>query len=239
MTLPKISTPSFFLELPSNGKKYKYRPYLVKEQKILLIAAEGGNTEELFNAIHEVIETCVEGLDVSSLPVFDFFYVYLKLFIASNGEETIIRLKHNEEDCQETIRITVDLNNVKIQTHDNHTNKIDLTPEIGVIMRYPTALELVKLIEIIKDDPATIDLTAMADCIVSVYDEENIYNIADITKEEFNEWIDSLGKGEIKKIQNFFITMPEIYLDVNYTCPSCGRSESVKITDFKDFFMLP
>lgn len=241
MNLPKLIVPTFFLELPSTGKKHKYRPYLVKEQKVLLIALEGGNKEELINAINEVINNCVDGIEAEKLPAFDFIYVYLKLYAASNGQEVILNLPHvDREKCSNITEVPIDLNSINCVFHDKHTNKIDLTNDIGVIMKYPTALDLVETIEGIRNNiSSSINHVLIKKCIESIYDSENVYNLKDFSEEEIEDWYSTLGKKEIAKLLEFFTLMPEAVIDISFTCPICGTEECLSITQFSDFFFYP
>lgn len=240
MNLPKLIVPTFFLELPSTGKKHKYRPYLVKEQKVLLIALEGGNKEELINAINEVINNCVEGVEAETLTAFDFLYVYLKLYIASNGEEVTLNLPHTDrETCSNITEVPINLNSVQIIRHEGHSNKIDLTDEVGVILKYPTAMDLIETIAGIKNNISSINQKLIRGCIDTIYDAETVYHLKDFSDEDIEEWYNTLGKREIAKIQEFLTTMPEIRIEVSYMCPVCGKEETLSITQFSDFFFCP
>lgn len=240
MNLPKLAVPSFTVMLPTTKKKYKVRPYLVQEQKIMLIGLESDNKEDLINAINEVIDRCVDGIDAKTLPYFDFIYLYLKLYIMSNGETVSLRLPHiSNTECQAISYKDICLDDVTIVNTDGHTNKIDLNSDIGVIMRYPTALELTESIIEIKTNLASSNQNLIMNCIDSIYDNETIYKVQDYTREEYEEWFASLGKKELEKIQDFFFTMPRPVIDVEFTCLECGKTERFEIRDFSDFFFSP
>lgn len=241
MALPKLSHPVHFLELPSNKKRYKFRPYLVEEQKNLLIAVEGGNQLELIQSINDVISACVEGIDTEKLSYFDFIYVYLKLYIASNGEKTTIRLPHvtDGEECNGITNVDINFENVETIFTEGHDTKIDLSDSVGVIMRYPTAIELIESIENIKSNISISNHKIFRACITTIYDQDTVYNVTDFSSEEFNEWYQSLGKTHLKKLHDFFFTMPRTVLNIDYECKGCGKMQNIQLSDFSDFFMYP
>lgn len=240
MNLPKLNVPTFFLEMPSTGKKHKFRPYLVKEQKILLIALEGENREELINAVNEVINSCVEGVEAEKMPAFDFIYTYLKLYVASNGEAVSLKLPHKDQsECDYVTPVTLSLGDIKVKFNEQHKNKIDLTDEIGVIMKYPTALDLMTTIDEIKTNISTFNQTLIKNCIDVIYDLETVYKLEDFSDEEIMSWYNSLGKMEIKKLQEFFTTMPEAVIEIEFVCPICKKKEQLSVTQFMDFFFYP
>lgn len=240
MSLPKLSTPSFFFDMPSTGKRHKYRPYLVEEQKIMLIALEGGSKEELISSISDIINICVEGVEAEKMSYFDFMVTYLKLYISSNGEAVSFKLPHiKETECNAAINVEVNLSDVQITYDPNHKTKFDITPEIGVMMRYPTAMELIASLELMKSNLAETNQHLIKSCIEAIYDADQIYKLEDFSQEEFDKWFQTLGKTHIKKIQEFFSTMPRVSIKLNYTCPKCGETESYEITDISYFFSSP
>lgn len=228
--LPKITLPTFFVELISTGKKHKFRPYTSKEQEILLIALEGGNKSEIINACEDLLNNCVEGIDAKKLPIFDFESLFLKLKVVSSGEIINLLVPHLiETDCNHQESVELNLNNIKIEKFDNHTNKIQLDDNIGVIMRYPT----------ISDSTLTTSKEILIACIEAIYDKETIYPAKDSTITELEEWIGQLENKHILKIKEFFDTMPKIFVEIEYTCSKCGKQEKRIIEGFDNFFTTP
>jgi len=226
MNLPKPNIPVFFTELISTNKKHKFRPYTVAEQEALLIALEGSNQLEIINACETLINNCVEGVDASKLPSFDFEYLFLKLRIASSGEIVELSVSHDSDECDHSQNIELNLNDIKIRKSDKHTKKIDITSEIGVVMKYPGFSDVA-----FKDSKEL-----LISCIESIYDSENNYLAKDFSNEELMSWIGDLENKHLLKIKEFFDTMPKIYLELNWKCSKCGKSETKVIEDFTDFF---
>jgi len=230
MMLPKLSLPTFFVNLISTGNKHKIRPYTSKEQEILLIAMEGNNKDEIINATEDLINNCVEGVDAKSLPIYDFEYLFLKLRIISSGEVIELNVPHADPTkCDNKQLVELNLNDIKIKKDDNHTNKIELDNNIGVIMRYPT----------MRDTSIETPKELLISCIESIYDSENVYPSKETTKEELEEWIGSLENKHIVKIKEFFDTMPKVFVELEYTCNKCGEKEIRVIDGFDNFFTTP
>ena len=230
MALPSIKLPTFLVDLISTGKTHKYRPYTAKDQEILLIAMEGGNKAEIINATEELLDTCVEGIDAHSLPIFDFEYLFLKLRIVSSGEIIKLSVPHlNEENlatCDHKEDIELNLNDIKFKQFPEHKKTIDITEEVGVTMKYPTIIS------------ATVSSTRelLISCIDSIYDKDAVYPAKESSKEELESWVGSLENKHIIKIKEFFDTMPQVYLEVTYTCSKCGKTETRIVEGFESFF---
>jgi hypothetical protein len=233
MALPLIKLPTFLLNLISTGKTHKYHPYTAKDQEILLIALEGGNKLEIVNACEELLNNCVEGIDVKSLPIFDFEFLFLKLRVVSSGEIIKLSVPHlNEENlaaCDHREEVELNLNDVKVRQFPDHKKTIGLTDDVGVIMRYPTISNAA--------DSTPKDL--LIACIESIYDKEIVYPTKDSTKAELEEWAGTLENKHILKIKQFFDTMPQVYLEVTYTCSKCGKTETRIVEGFDNFFTTP
>jgi len=230
MSLPKISLPSFLVDLISTGKSHKYHPYTAKDQEILLIALEGGNKLEIINANEDLLNKCVEGIDAHNLPIFDFEYLFLKIRIVSSGEIIKLSVPHlNEENlstCKHKEEVDLNLSNIKIKQFTEHNKTIDLTEDVGVIMKYP----------IISSASISSTRELLISCIDSIYDKDTVYKAIDFTKEELEECVGSLENKHIVKITEFFDTIPQVYLEVTYTCSKCGKTETRTIEGFDNFF---
>lgn len=228
--LPKIALPTFFVDLISTGKKHKIRPYTAKEQEILLIALEGDNKEEIINACEDLLNNCVEGIDAKSLPIFDFEYLFLKLRIISSGEVVELSVPHiDNKECDHKESVELNLNSIKIEKNEKHTNTIELDKNVGVIMRYPN----------MSDSLITTPKDLLINCIESIYDSESVYPTKDVSKEELEEWVGTLENKHIIKIKKFFDTMPRVFVELKYTCSKCGKKEKRTIDGFDNFFTTP
>lgn len=208
MALPKIKHPTYKLNIPSSNKQVTFRPFTVKEEKILLMAQSTGETSDSLDAIKQIINNCVlDEIDVNSLAVFDIEYIFIQLRSKSVGEEVEILYKDGEED----VKFKVNLNDVKVKFNPLHKNKFIVHKNIGLIMRYPS-LEEVKLVNSSEelDNDKTFEI--LTKCIDKVFDDDKIYD--QFSKEEINEFILSLPMESIEGIKTFFDTMPSVEHDV-------------------------
>lgn len=228
--LPKITLPTFFVELISTGKKHKFHPYTSKQQEILLISLEGENKDEIINACEDLLNDCVEDIDAKTLPIFDFECLFLKLRIASSGEIITLSVPHlNNPDCDHKQKIDLNLNDIKIRQCPNHSKTFDLSDTIGVTMKYPT----------MADSTTSSSKDLLLKCIESIYDADNVYLAKDFSKEELEDWVGSLENKHINKIKDFFDTMPKVFFEIKYKCNKCGVEETRIIEGFENFFITP
>jgi hypothetical protein len=217
MALPKIAVPKYQLKIPSTGKEVSYRPFLVKEEKILLIAMESDNETEITNAIRDIIQNCTyEELDVKNMPIFDIEYLFLQLRAKSKGE--VIDLSFECERCKKPIAIQIDVSKLEVTRTEGHDTKIPLSDDVGVIMRYPS-MEVQSIID--KDSSEVENIfSTISFCIESIWDKETVYATKDHTKEELTEFLESLPDSSFTKIQKFFDTIPVLKHEVELKCTS-------------------
>ena len=243
MGLPTIAVPEYTLTIPSSGKEIKYRPFLVKEEKILLIAMEGEEQQQISLATKRIVQNCVYGdIDVESMPAFDLEYIFLQLRGKSKGE--VLDLKYKCPKCDGEIPLAVNLDDVKVIKHKDHTKKIQLTKELGVVMKYPT-LELQQLVGEITKEKSQIEglFETIIHCIDYIYDAENTYPSKDHTKKEMNDFLESLPEKEFQKVSKFFETSPSLKHDVELKCSNkvkgkkeCGYTEKLTLEGLGSFF---
>ena len=231
MALPTIAVPKYQLKIPSSGKEVSYRPFLVKEEKILLIAMESDKEEEMTTAIKDIIHNCVyEDLDVKNMPMFDIEYIFLQLRAKSKGE--IVDLSFECGKCKKPISIQVDLSKIEITKTEGHNIKIPLSDDVGVIMKYPS-MDIQKVISKENSDVENV-FTTISFCIESIWDKETVYASKDHTREELNEFMESLPDDSFKKIQNFFDTVPVLKHELELKCTSKnGKSKNASICGWK------
>ena len=231
MALPTIAVPKYQLKIPSSGKEVSYRPFLVKEEKILLIAMESDKEEEMTTAIKDIIHNCVyEDLDVKNMPMFDIEYIFLQLRAKSKGE--IVDLSFECGKCKKPISIQVDLSKIEITRTEGHNIKIPLSDDVGVIMKYPS-MDIQKVISKENSDVENV-FTTISFCIESIWDKETVYASKDHTREELNEFMESLPDDSFKKIQNFFDTVPVLKHELELKCTSKnGKSKNASICGWK------
>ncbi len=237
MPLPTIATPTFELTLPSNGKKIKYRPFLVKEEKILLMAMESGKDTEIYNATKQIVAECTfHTLDVETLPMFDLEYIFLNVRAKSVGE--ISKFKVICPDDKKTYAdVELDLTKVEVQVDDEHTNKIivDEKRNLGVVMKYPTMSILKSGTNIDNANMDTI-FSMLSSCVDHIFEGEKIYPAKDSTPQEIKEFFEGLSQESFSKIKNFFDTMPRVRHDIEVTNPVTKVKSKVTLQGLNDFF---
>ena len=236
MALPKLNTPTYELEVPSTDQKIKYRPFLVKEEKILLMAMESKDNTQIIQAVKDIVSSCTfEKVDVSSLPMFDMEYIFLNIRAKSVGE--ISKLKILCPDDKKTYAsVDLDLTKVEVQVGDDHTNKIELTDDMGLIMTYPTIDSF--LDSGIETITANNMLDIIGSCVLQIYEKngEKVYQGKDQTKKELTEFIEQMNSGQFRKVQSFFDTMPKLTHTVKVKNPKTKKTSEVKLTGLNDFF---
>ena len=236
MALPKLNTPTYELEVPSTDEKIKYRPFLVKEEKILLMAMESKDNAQIINAVKDIVKSCTfDKVDVSTMPMFDMEYIFLNIRAKSVGE--ISKLKILCPDDKKTYgSVDLDLTKVEVQVGDDHTNKIELTDDMGLIMTYPTIDSF--LDSGIETITANNMLDIIGSCVLQIYEKngEKVYQGKDQTKKELTEFIEQMNSGQFRKVQSFFDTMPKLTHTVKVKNPKTKKTSEVKLTGLNDFF---
>jgi len=236
MALPKLNTPTYELEVPSTDDKIKYRPFLVKEEKILLMAMESGKNEDIVQAVKDIVLTCTfDKLDVSNLPMFDVEYIFLNIRAKSVGETSKLKLLA-PDDKKTYVDVELNLTEVKVQVDDNHTNKIELENDMGIIMTYPTIDSFME--SGIQTVTASNMLDIISSCILQIYEKkgEKVYNSKDQTKKELTEFIESMNTKQFKEVQAFFDTMPKLKHTIKVTNPKTKKTSDVTLSGLNDFF---
>ena len=231
MGLPIIAVPNYQLTIPSNGQVVNFRPFLVKEEKILLIAMESEEEDQMTRAIHNIITNCItEDLDVNTMPMFDIEYIFLKLRSKSKGEE--VDLTFECEQCKKPIDVKIDLSKIEITRTEGHDPKIKLSDEVGVIMKYPS-MQVQKSIDKENTDVENI-FTTIVVCIDSIWDKENVFQAKDHTNEEMTKFLESLPDESFQKIQKFFDTVPVLKHEQEIKCRSKkGKGKKASICGWK------
>ena len=242
MALPKLDVQTYELTLPSTGEKLKYRPFLVKEQKILLMANEGKDPNEMVEAIRQILVNClITEVSVEDLPLFDIEYLFLQLRAKSVGEISKLHFPcdnkktENGEECKEVIDININLSKIPVYKDPSHTTKIKLNDELGLIMKYPK-IELLNEIEQLSMNDLDGVIGIVLQCIDNIFDSENVYNPKDHTKEELESFLYDMTQDQFEKIQHFFETMPKLKETVVYKCEKCKKETSIELEGLQSFF---
>ena len=237
MALPKIEVPTYELTLPSEDKKIKYRPFLVREEKILYIAMETGQNKEMINALKDVVGACTfDVLNVDRLPIFDVEYLFLQIRAKSVSEVTKFRAIC-PDDGKTYVETEVDLTKVEVQVDDEHTNRIMLESErnLGLVLKYPTLknYDVGRGLDNIEIDKV---FNILIDCIDHIFEGDKIYPAKDTSKQELKEFIEGLPQDAFTKIKSFFDTMPKLKHEIEVTNPNTNVTSKIVLTGIADFF---
>jgi|TARA_B110000438_G_C15580462_1_gene549384 hypothetical protein len=236
MALPKLNTPTYELEVPSTDEKIKYRPFLVKEEKILMIAMESKDNSQIVNAVKEIVSECTfNKLNIGTLPMFDIEYIFLQVRAKSVGEISKIKVLCSD-DKKTYADVEVDLTKVEVQVGDNHTNKIELTDDMGMVMTYPSIDSFSD--GGIQDINATNMIDMIGACVLQIYEQkgEKVYEAKDQTKKELSEFVENLNTKQFKQVQAFFDTMPKLKHEIMVKNPKTKKENKVILTGLNDFF---
>jgi hypothetical protein len=225
--IPVLDTPTFDVDVYSLNKKVQMRPFLVKEEKILIMAQESGKKEDMMKAMQDIVSVCSQGALVGKdLPFFDLQNIFLRLRSQSIGGTSEFNLICGE--CQHRTPFEMDLESIQLVTNEEHTNKIQLTDDIGVVMRYPSGEELG------NEESKVFDI--VVSCIDSIYTKEEIHSTKDETKEDIEAWVENLTSDQFEKIAKFFETSPRLEKTIEYKCSKCETENVVVMDGLESFF---
>ncbi len=232
MALPKQTAPKYTCILPSDGREIEYRPFLVKEQKVLLLAQEQEDDAAMFRAVQDLITNVCEDVKSETLPVIDMEWLFLKIRSKSVGETANIKLSCTDPKCDGHGEAVVNLDDVEV-VGDQPESKIMLNDEIGIEMRYPRVSDVN---QVQGKDQATQTLEMLKNSIVTIFDEENVYPTADASTNELNEFVEGLTMQQLEKITAYFDSIPSLQLDVESKCTTCGRELKTTAKGINSFF---
>lgn len=239
MPLPKISVPIYDVELPSTGQTVKFRPFLVKEEKILVMALESEDTQEITNAVKTVIKNCVEtkGIKVESLPTFDIEYLFLNIRGKSVGEQIEVNIIC-PDDGETTVSEKIDINAIKVQKDPKHTNKIKVDENIMMEMKYPSLEQFIKNnFDLSANNNMDQSFDLIASCVNKIYTEEEVWSASDITKKELLDFLDQMNTTQFKQIESFFETMPKLSHKIKVKNPKTKVESEVVLEGLASFFV--
>jgi hypothetical protein len=239
MPLPKISTPTYELELPSNKKKIKYRPFLVREEKILIMALESENTKQISDAIVQVLKDCIltRGIKINELATFDIEYLFLNIRAKSVGETVEVNI-NCPDDGETMVPMEIAIDDIKVQKDKNHNNIIKLDDKLSMKLKYPSMNQFIESNFEVSDSDMGVDqsLKMITTCVDIIYDSEESWSASDCTKKELTDFIEQLNTKQFKEIENFFTTMPKLSHKVNVKNPNTGVESEVILEGLASFF---
>jgi hypothetical protein len=238
MPLPKIATPTYELELPSNGQVIKYRPFLVKEEKLLVIALESEDTKQITTAIKTVIKNCIEtkNIKVESLPTFDIEYLFLNIRGKSVGEDIEVNIIC-PDDGETYVSVKINVDDIEVQKNKEHSNKIKLDSTLMMEMRYPSLDQFIKNnFDLSSNNAMEQSFELVASCVDKIYNEDEVWSSSDVTKKELMEFLDQMNSSQFKQIEKFFETMPKLSHTVKVKNPKTEVESEVVLEGLSSFF---
>jgi hypothetical protein len=239
MPLPKINTPTYDLVVPSTGKKIKYRPFLVREEKILILALESEDTAQITNAVVEILSECIltKGVDVTKLATFDIEYLFLNVRSKSVGETVEVNLTCPDDD-RTSVEMEINIDAIKVQKTRGHKNIVKLDDQYSMKLKYPSFDQFIESNFDTSEDTSDVDksLNMITNCIEMIYDEEESWDASDSTKKELEEFVEQLNSKQFKAIEKFFETMPKLSHKVKVINPTTEVESEVVLEGLASFF---
>ena len=239
MPLPKINTPTYDLVVPSTGKKIKYRPFLVREEKILILALESEDTAQITNAVVEILSECIltKGVDVTKLATFDIEYLFLNVRSKSVGETVEVNLTCPDDD-RTSVEMEINIDAIKVQKTRGHKNIVKLDDQYSMKLKYPSFDQFIESNFDTSEDTSDVDksLNMITNCIEMIYDEEESWDASDSTKKELEEFVEQLNSKQFKAIEKFFETMPKLSHKVKVINPTTEIESEVVLEGLASFF---
>tara|TARA_B100001939_G_scaffold73013_1_gene61192 strand:+ start:1976 stop:2683 length:708 start_codon:yes stop_codon:yes gene_type:complete len=234
MALPKLESSKYSTQLPSTGENIEYRPYLVKEEKILMIALESKDQKQIISAMKDVVKACVyDDINVNKLTAFDLEWLFLKLRSKSVGEKVIVKLKCNDEECKTLTDVEIDLDEIKVDESVEKEKIIKLNDNVGVTVKYPSVDDISKYSEDkLKTFEGAVEM--IVDCIDTIYDEDNVYDAKTEKREDVVGFLESLSSTQFKMISDWFADMPTVSHTVKWDCE--GKPQELELRGLQSFF---
>jgi len=238
MPLPKISTPTYELNLPSTKKKVQYRPFLVREEKLLVLALESENAKDITTAMKTVIKNCIQtrGIKVETLPTFDIEYLFLNIRGKSVGEEIEVNVICPDDEVT-SVPVTLNVDDIQVQNNSEHTNTIKLDDDLVMEMKYPSLDQFIKNnFDFSENSVMDQSFELISSCIDKIYNEEEVWSVADVTKKEITDFLEQMNSKQFKQIEKFFETMPKLSHEIKVKNPATGVESTVVLEGLASFF---
>lgn len=237
MTLPMSNTPTYTLEIPSSRLSVKFRPFLVKEEKALLIAQQSEDGQVMVDTLKDILASCIKDpIDINELATFDLEYIFTQIRAKSVGEEISLLFPCMHcDDKKANVKIGIDLTKLKVEFKEGHSKQISLFGDVGVVMKYPS-VDMIQLVEKASSDDVDTAFKIVTTSIDYIYSGDEIHYAKEQTKQELEDFINNLTSEQFKKIQEFFESMPKIRHEVKYNCPVCGAHNNTVLEGLSSFF---
>ena len=235
MALPKLNTARYSIDIPSTGQTVEFRPYLVKEEKILMMAMESNDTKAVMNATKDIIKSCIfDDIDIDGLAMFDIETLFLALRSKSVGESVDLKIKC--EHCETPNDISINFDDIEKPVIENENVNIPITESVGIIMKYPSVAEVEKFSGEEQAEDISTAMNVIIACIDSIYDEDNVYDAKDETEKSLRDFIESLSSVQFLKVSEFLQNMPALSYDLNFKCVNCGKDNTTELRGLASFF---
>lgn len=230
-----LNVPEFETTIPSTKERIRFRPFLVKEEKILFMALQGNDPNEMAFAVKKILDACVttEQFSTDKLAISDVEYLFMQLRGKSVGETIELKVKHTSGDCDHVSDVEINIDDIEVIYPQDYTDKIQLTDEVGIQVRQPGVQDTTQLIN--TDDDFTKLISLISDCVICIYDNNNVYDT--FTKEEIVQFLENLNQQQFSKVRDFFTNAPKMSYTINWTCEKCGKPDSVTVEGLSSFFM--
>jgi hypothetical protein len=234
MALPLLNTPEFETTIPSNQQQIRFRPFLVKEEKILFMALQGNDPGEMTNAVKNILSACIldNNVDIEKLSISDVEYLFLKLRGKSVGEHVELNVRHTSGDCSHVSSVSINLDDINVIFPPQYTDRIQLTEEVGIQLMQP-GINQAYTIDGDEDEFSKV-MHVISECVVCIYDQENVYE--NFTKEEVVQFIENLNQEQFNKLKDFFANSPKLSYTIEWTCDKCSEHDSIEIKGLTSFF---
>lgn len=237
-SLPTLSVPTYEVALPSTGKKIKYRPFLVKEEKILLLATESEDEKEVESAVKSILKACIQtrGVKIENLASFDLEYLFLKIRGVSAGEDLKMRVTC-QDDNETVVDVAINIDDIEVFKPEGHDNKIMISDDVGIVMKYPGVEQFINITLLNKDLSSTNDIFELvAKCVDQVFQGEEVWETSDMKLQEVIQFLESMTQAQFEKIQTFFETMPVLRHEIQVTNPKTGKVSVFTLEGLQSFF---
>lgn len=234
MALPIVNSSKYDIVIPSTGKKVEFRPYLVKEEKVLLVALESEDANSILKAMRNVIEACVDDVDTSTFTSLDLEYVFLMLRSKSVGEKIELKFECSADGCDKTVETDLDVADIAVPVYDESSKTIELTDNVGVVLKFPSLVEIQGLDESLSEIDKL--MTLLVSCIASIYDENNVYDARDETQESITNFVESLNSTQFQKLTGFFSDLPSLKHTIKLEC-ECSHTNNIELEGIQSFFI--
>jgi hypothetical protein len=238
MVLPRISTPTYELELPSTGQKIKFRPFLVREEKLLVLAMESEDTKQITTAIKTVIKNCIEtkNIKIETLPTFDIEFLFLNIRGKSVGEDIEVNIICPDDE-ETTVPVTINVDDIKVQKNEEHNKQIKIDDSIMMEMKYPSLEQFIKSnFDFTNESTMDQSFDMISSCIDKIYTEDEVWSASDVTKKELTEFMDQMNTTQFKQIEKFFETMPKLSHTIKVINPKTKVESEVVLEGLASFF---